>query len=141
VTLRRHISEKDSKRIIMTSLEDDEEKLLDNNKTISITRGHMTFIIKPNDIVAYGEIDFENGSEDLDYIYTLNFYKNNMLSGVIVPSEYDYKTHTVTSDIKGGRRFDTTQTDIVCQYAHGCLGKPKRTIIFKSDEDSRIRKQ
>lgn len=121
----------------MTSITEKEEKLLDANKTIQITRGNREFIIEPTNIICYGEIDYSNSSEDLDFIAQLDWYKTNSFCGFIMPSEYNYEDHTVTADIKGGRRFDTTQCDLVAQYAHGCIGKPKRTVIFKNDATHR----
>ena len=122
----------------MTYLTEQEEKLLDEGKTIIISRKNTDFTIRPIDLVAYGKIDYSDDSEDLDTISQFNWFRNdNKMCGFVMPSEYDYKTHSVTSDIKGGRKFDTTQCDIVAQYIHGCIGKPERTIIFNSERSLR----
>ena len=48
-----------------------------------------------------------------------------------MPSEYDYATHSVTSDIKGGRWYDTSRALTYLPYLYACLNKPKRVCIFR----------
>lgn len=116
----------------MTHITENEEKALDNNETISITRGSCTFKIPKNKVYAYGEIDFNKGSDDYNTLADMNWFDRMELHGVDILSRYNYKHNTALSDRKGGRWYDTTRPELVCQFKHGQLGKPKRTIIFKT---------
>ena len=51
--------------------------------------------------------------------------------GVNVLANYNYKENTAISDIPGGRWYDTVRTEVITQFKHGQLGKPKSCIIFK----------
>ena len=122
------------KFIVMTYLTEDEENQIDNGKTINIVRNKRKFSIQAKDCLCYGEIDFHLGSDDSKIISNFKWLSHLVFCGVWVPSNYDYDTHTTTSDRKTGRWYDTMRPEVVCRYYHGILGKPKRTLIFRYTE-------
>lgn len=122
---------KHSECVVMSFITEKEEKLIDEGHSIRIKRGNISFIIKPEDIYCYGIIDLHHGSEDMDVISTFNWLDHLNMLGVCVPANYNYNTHTCVSDIKKVQWYDTTKCDVLAQYAHGFIGKPERTIIFR----------
>ena len=119
------------RRVIMTYITEEEELALDNNNTININRGGKSFTIAPTDIEAYGVIDFKNNSNDMDTIMDFNWFNKETNAGFWLPSRYNYEEHCAYSDISVPRMYDTYKPELAAQYAHGCLGKPERCVIFK----------
>lgn len=117
--------------IIMTGITEDEEAALDSNIPITIERGNLKFHITAADIQAYGEIDFTDNGDDLDYFVNMNWFKQVVWAGFSIPSNYDYDTHTCTNDRNSVKYYDTKRPELIVQYVHGVLNKPKRTLIFK----------
>lgn len=119
--------------IVMTSISKEEEDLLDEGKDIEINRGNRTFIIKHKKLYCYGEVDFTNGSNDLTEINTFNFLEHlDNFTGVCICSDYDYEHHECHSPIEQYRYIHTWQPAKLCQYAHACLKKPKRIVLFRT---------
>lgn len=120
-----------TKEIIITYLTEDEEQRIDNDEVIDIQRGSLTFEISKSKIYAYGEIDFTRGSDDYKVLEDMTWFNHLTLKGVDVLANYDYKQNIAVSDIPGGRWYDTVRPEVVTQFKHGQLGKPKRCVIFK----------
>ena len=119
------------KIVIVTYLTKEEEDTLDEVGLLTIKRGKLTFEIEKKDVYCYGEIDFNKGSDDYEMLAEQRWFDDCTMLAVTVPSDYDYENNVIESDIKGGRWYDTTRVEVVSQFYHGRLGKPKRTIIFK----------
>jgi len=117
--------------IIMTYLTEEEEYKIDNDEVVKLERGSVTFEVSKSKIYAYGEIDFRTGSEDYEVLADMTWLNHCTLRGVNVLSNYNYKHNTATSDIPSGRYYDSMSPEVVAQFKHGQLGKPKRTVIFK----------
>lgn len=115
---------------IMTYITEEEEKQLDNKKIIEIERGSRLFQIAPRDVYCYGEIDYHNGTEDYNELAKLKFLNHLSLCGIWIKADYDYEHHVCYSSIKKPTWYDTTRPEVLSQYTHGILGKPKRSIIF-----------
>lgn len=115
----------------MTHLNEKEEKSLDDAGVVKLKRGSLTFNVFKKDVYCYGEIDYNKGSDDYETLSNQDWFIDCDMQGVMVPSNYDYENNIIVSDIKGGRWYDTVKTEIVAQFKHGQLGKPKRSIIFK----------
>lgn len=117
-------------RVIMTSITEDEEKALDSRKSLRLKRGKLSFYVDPDFCLAYGDVDLSPNSKD-----TLELDKADWFSRLYVrhfmPSEYDYETHSMISDIRGGRWYDTSNIKTFMPYLYACIGKPKKIIIFK----------
>lgn len=126
-----HIDKINKYSIIISSITEEEELDLDNNKAITIKRGNKTFNIQPNNIECYGVIDFHNSSDDMDIIADFNWLNHLTFGGVVVPSNYDYERHCVQTPLNIPLVYDTFRPEVVAQYAHGLIGKPERSIIFK----------
>lgn len=117
--------------IYMTDINIADEETLKHGEPIYIERDGIKFSIDPRNVYCYGETDFEDeNSEDLEYIDTFNWFDCLVEKGVMIPSNYDYKTHTAISDLKIPRWTETFSPAKVTQLVHGMLGKPKRIIIF-----------
>lgn len=119
--------------IVMTHISKQEEDLLDEGKDIKVNRGNRTFDVTARNLYCYGEVDFSDGSDDLMKINTFNFLNHlNNFTGVSICSDYDYEHHECHSPIKEYRWTHTWQPARLCQYAHGCLNKPKRIVLFRT---------
>lgn len=131
--LDRHKLPKGTREVVMTFISEEEEKLIDNLKEnhIVIRRGKRIFKVYPNNIYCYGEVDFKN-DDDIKQINSFNFITRDF-QGYIIPSNYDYDKHIAYSDNRKSYKYtETWNSGIVAKYAHGCLGKPKRIIIFNN---------
>lgn len=124
-------------RCVITSLTDEEEKQLDNGETITIKRPSgcadehdVYFVINPKDCYGYGDLKFDGSNNDLKDIEILDWFRKYYVK-IFVPSEYDYNTHTVTSDLRTGRWFDTSNPKTFLPYMYACLDKPDKVVIFR----------
>lgn len=117
--------------IIMTYISEEEEELLDKGKTLILTRGDKTLKVEINKTYCYGEIDFTNGSDDMETIDNFDFLNYlGSFKGIPIHADYNYETHSCCSPVKGLRWSETFHPSVVAQYAHGCLGKPQRVVLF-----------
>ena len=120
-----------TKEIIITYLTEAEEKLINSCEVVNLERGCLTFEVRKSNIYAYGEIDFTKGSDDYEMLKGMTWFNHLTLRGVDVLANYNYKQNIAVSDIPGGRWYDTVRTEVITQFKHGQLGKPKRCVIFK----------
>ena len=116
---------------IITGINELEYKKLKNLSDLHIIRGNCKFNISPDDVLCFGDIDFHEGSEDCDQLDTFNWLDNLGTKGISVPNRYDYDKHECTSPNKFYLRTETFRNSTLCRYLHGCLGKPKYTLIFR----------
>ena len=114
-------------RIIMAPITEKEEALLDEGKAFIIHRGDLSFNLNSDNVLAYGEVDFHNDSDDYENIIKVIPYRDI----IHLPFNYDYDTHTCKTKTKCYQTYETDNIGAIAQYAHGRLGKPKRVVIFK----------
>lgn len=119
-------------QIIMTHITEEEEQKLDNGKEIILKRDNISFHITINNTYCYGEVDFNKGSDDCEQIATFNFLNYLNEKGICIPSDYDYEHHVCNSPINKYRWTETWNPDDLARYAHGCLNKPNRIVLFKN---------
>lgn len=115
----------------MTHINEDEEKFIDDmgSHHIVLERGKRKFVVSSNQIYCYGDVDFNN-KEDLEQIESFNFV-TRIFQGFIIPAEYNYDKHVALSDNNKFYKYTETWSESkIAKYAHGCLGKPKKIIIF-----------
>lgn len=117
--------------LIMTYITKEEEDKLDAKIPLQIKRGEETFVLDRTHVLHYGEVDFNQGSEDYAILEDSRMFFPMELRGVSVPANYDYDRHAALSDIKTPRWFDTVNAALICKYTHGILNKPKRIVIFE----------
>lgn len=117
-------------RVVMLEINKEQEEQLDSGKTLLLERGGVSFRIEPDFCLGYGELDLSPNSEDVIKIDNGDWY-NRLYIRQFMPSEYNYETHSVTSDIKGGRWYDTSRPRTYLPYLYACLNKPKRVCIFR----------
>lgn len=129
--LTSHINSKRKEQVIITYLNENEEKKLDDNNQITLKRGKTTFHIHMNNIYCYGEVDLRKGSNDCVQIADFDFLDYLGMKGIVIPSDYDYEHHECHSPLKSYRWTETWRPDVLVRFAHGSINKPKRIILFK----------
>lgn len=124
-------------RCVITFLTDDEEEQLDAGETITIKRpsgcadNHdVYFVVNPKDCYGYGDLKFDGSNNDLNDIEVLDWFRKYYVR-IFMPSEYNYEDHTVISDLRGGRWFDTNNPKVFLPYMYACLDKPEKVVIFR----------
>ena len=125
------IDDKRKEQVIMTYITEEEEQKLDDSEELILERGNMSFQINYNNIYCYGEVDFHEGSDDCKQIATFNFLNYLGWKGIVIPSDYYYDTHECHTPIKPYRWRETWKPDVLARYAHGCLNKPQRIVLFR----------
>lgn len=117
--------------VVMIEISEKEEEELDNieKRILSFERGSRTFNINTNQVICYGNVDFED-EETIDHIHNFKFLQHLGGIGVKMPSKYDYKSHTCLSDVNYVTYTETWNPLKLMQYAYGCLNKPKRLLLF-----------
>ena len=118
-------------QVIITYITEEEEQQLDKGKQVTLNRGNTLFQVHGNNIYCYGEVDFHEGSDDCKQIATFNFLDYLGWKGIVLPSDYHYDTHECHSPLRSYRWYETWQPDVLARYAHACLNKPKRIVLFK----------
>ena len=116
---------------IITGISELEHKKLKNLNDLHIIRGNCEFHITPDDVLCYGDIDFHEGSDDCKELDTFNWLEHLVGKGIGIPSRYNYDKHECTSPINKYLITETFRNSTLCRYLHGCLGKPKFTLIFR----------
>lgn len=124
-------SNKNKELVILTYLTEEEENVLDETNEIKLKRANQTFSIRKNNIYCYGDVDLREGSDDSYEISNFDFldYLNGI--GVKIPSDYNYEKHECHSPIPKYRITETWRPDVLVRYAHGCLNKPKKILLFR----------
>jgi hypothetical protein len=117
--------------VVMTYISKEEEILIDKGETVILKRGKCTWLVYPNNVYCYGEVDFHTNSDDMKQIDTFNFLDYLGWSGIPVYSNYHYETHECCGTTRACGWTETWHPAIVAQYAHGCLDKPQRIVLFK----------
>ena len=118
-------------QVIMTYITEEEEQKLDEGKELILKRGNASFQVHGNNIYCYGKVDFREGSNDCKQIATFTFLDYLELKGIALPSDYHYDTHECYSPLKSHRWYETWRPDVLARYAHGCLNKPERIVLFR----------
>lgn len=123
-------AENNGVQVVMLGITEEQEKKLDKGEDFIIKTNLGSFHIESEFCFAYGELDLSPNSDDIIKMDKADWFKSIEICHWI-PSEYDYETHTVTSDKRGGRTFSTIYLRDYLPYLHGCINKPKRIVIFK----------
>lgn len=117
--------------VIMTYLTKDEENLLDTGNQIQLVRDDHSVVLSIKDVYIYGEIDFTHGSDDMQGLNKLD-PAGAMSNDIIIPSKYNYEKHSCSSPINKYLFTLANSSEDVFRYRHGCLNKPKLSIIFRT---------
>lgn len=115
----------------MTYITEEEEHELDNNKTLNLERGDMSFTIEPINVYCYGVVDFNTDSSDYNIIEDFDFLNYLSSSGISIPSDYNFKTHQCKSPSNRIRWTETFNSAELAQYAYASIDKPERIVLFK----------
>lgn len=120
-------------KILMAPITEQQEFHLDNNDSITIVINNEERTIEKKKVFFYGNIDFSADSDDLAVIENMNLIPRDSMRGVCIPSKYSYKNHTAVGNYIGPYWYDTTRTDLLLKFKHGCLGKPERIIVWQEN--------
>ena len=115
----------------MTYISEEEEAALDKGEVLTLKRGNRTMTVMPNHLYCYGEVDFSTNSDDMYQIEDFHFLDYLGAKGLHIYSDYHYDTHECHSPLPQCRWTETWNPAEIAQYAHGCLGKPQRIVLFK----------
>lgn len=120
-------------QIVMTYISEHEENQLDNlsDKILVLERGDKTFNIQMHRVYCYGKVDFNN-DDDLNIIENFNFLNHLGAVGVHIYADYDYESHTCSSPTNHYKWTETWSPSHLARYAHGCLNKPERIVLFRT---------
>lgn len=122
-------------RVIMAPITAEQEEQLNNEDYIIIKdQFGQSFVVTDNKCYAYGELDLSPKSDNIKKIGKSNWFKNLYIN-IIMLSEYDYETNTVTSDVEGGRWYETDNVETYLPFLYAKIGKPERVVIFRDDLD------
>lgn len=134
-------------QLVMIPITDEDELVIDSlmqNDPRVQNINLQNYLIKRDNVLAYGHINLKDNSKDFLSLETLKLHNFNIHKGIKVPNNYDYANHCCYVE-KGKRpnylnsptlQMDgidwTTTTNIakVIQYNHGMLGKPNKVVIF-----------
>lgn len=116
---------------IITGINEKEYNNLKQNNDIILKRGNAEFNITPDDIFCFGDIDFHEGSDDCKELDTFNWLEQLVAKGITIPAHYNYNKHECTTNKIFYLITETFRNSVICRYLHGCLGKPKYTLIFR----------
>ena len=130
VIISRFLNKIERETVYITGITEEEEKKLDKG-FLKIVRDNITFTINRENIIAYGDIDFHEGSDDFNQLEQMKWFDHLVLRGIDIPSNYDYDEHCCYTVNNRVLHYDSTNPADVTQYKHGCIGKPERTLIFK----------
>ena len=131
VVVHWRIIDKRIRKILMAPITEKQESDLDKGYTISVITHFKGYVLSKEDAIVYGNIDFSNDSNDLDFIRDLEWCIEDYFKGVCIPSRYNYEKHTALGNRNGILYYDTVRSDIILKYKHGCLNKPERVIVWK----------
>ena len=116
--------------ITMIAITDKEEKNLDSGLLIC-DKGNQHFCIHSDEIICYGEIDFNTASDDYYSLENMKWLDYLDYKGISIPADYDYEEHACYPPSNFIRYTETFNPAVLAQYLHGRLGKPQRVCIFK----------
>ena len=128
------ITKLEKELIIITPISEKEEAKLDSlssDNSIIITRGNQNYTIENKNVIAYGQIDFHQGSDDFNALENMTWLNHLITRGVCIPSDYNYDEHACYTPTNMYRYYDSFNPAYVSQYYHARLGKPERCLIFK----------
>lgn len=130
-----HPQENNGVKVIMAAINEEQEELLDNEEFIELKdQFGKSFNVNPKSCYAYGKLDLSPKSDDIDKISKANWFRN-LYVNIFVFTKYDYNTHTVTSDVEGGRWYETNNIETYLPFLYGKIGKPERVVIFREEMD------
>lgn len=137
VIVHWRVVDKRVRKILMAPITEEQEMRLDKGLVIEIITHNKGYVLSREDAIVYGNIDFNNDSNDMDFIRDLEWCIDDYFKGVCIPSRYNYEKHTAVGNRHGILYYDTVRSDTILKYKHGCLNKPERVIVWK--ETSKIR--
>lgn len=121
-------------KVVLAKLTKAEEDEIDNYyKThgVYLYTKNGKFVAKDKNIISYGELNI-NSKEDINFIRDKHLMDS--IQDIYIPLGYDYNTNQIVYDIKDGKYYKNRLIGDPLEwfkYKHGCIGKPKRIIIYK----------
>ena len=114
---------------ILQELSDKQEEILDKTESV-IVKDPITKVnlkLNKNDILLYGEIDFNN-EEDCNILKKYNCIMHN--DNAFVHSGFDFNKDSVTiTDVP--KFYPTSDPILLFKYNYVMVGRPKKVIVYK----------
>ena len=121
--------------VMMAPITEEQEKELDNEECIVIkANDDKSFVITAKECYAYGALDLTPNSDDIEKISKADWFRG-MYINIHLFTQYDYQSHTVTSDVAGGRWYESDNIKKYLPFLYAKLGKPERVVIFREEFD------
>ena len=111
--------------IMMRPITEEEEKHIDDNKSIEFVDGR----INGGHIISYGEINI-NSEEDKNTIEKWNFVMEDWSS--MIPANYDYNKGIGYTNERVMKYTPTIDAYKWFKYCYLLIGKPNRILIYKA---------
>lgn len=111
--------------IMMRPITEEEEKHIDDNKSIEFVDGR----INGGHIISYGEINI-NSEEDKNTIEKWNFVMEDWSS--MIPANYNYDKGVGYTDERVMKYAPTIDAYKWFKYCYLLIGKPNRVLIYKT---------
>lgn len=111
--------------IMMRPITEEEEKHIDDNKSIEFIDGR----INGGHIISYGEINIDS-EEDKNTIEKWNFVMEDWSS--MIPSNYDYDKGVGYTNERVIKYAPTIDAYKWFKYCYLLIGKPNRILIYKA---------
>lgn len=111
--------------IMMRPITEEEEKHIDDNKSIEFVDGR----INGGHIISYGEINIDS-EEDKNTIEKWNFVMEDWSS--MIPAKYDYDKGIGYTDERVMKYAPTINAYKWFKYCYLLIGKPNRILIYEA---------
>lgn len=126
-----HFSDGKARKVFyIAEIDESVEELIEDKQVdiISLSINEKVIKIPKTNICFYGEMDFKTGGEDYETIK----YNDDLFAGnsSVIPANYNYANHSCSYN-DNFKVWETFRPELIVQYFHGLLGKPKRCVIFK----------
>ena len=76
-------------------------------------------------------MNFKDNSEDYEQLAESPILNSIVANGVRMPANYDYDKHCCYTPKPYALTWETFRPELITQFKHGMLGKPRKCIIFK----------
>lgn len=127
--------------VIMAPITEEQETKLNEDDCIIITdQYNRSFKVYAKNTYVYGTLDLSPNSDDICTIAKSNLFLY-LYVNIIVFSNYDYYTHSVTSNVNGCKWYETDNINTYLPFLYGKIGKPERVVIFRIDCNKQIKRK
>lgn len=114
---------------VLESINDEQEKELDDNGGFIFIKGAINVKIGKQDIRFYGNVDINN-KDDVEALKKHNLVDTNLIHSWM-PAEFDYETGTGKVENRIPKIAPTIDPVRWFKYVHCRLGKPEKVVAYR----------